>query len=536
MTAERAVVVPPRQSPTRLHASISATGLTAGLAVVSAISLVGATSASATPAPVSVSVSVGHSVAAGTPGSASPLAKPQPVRAVRVLRFPSASSATVSWLPPAAATPRPTSYLVRASAPNSTTRFGPWLRTSVSSRLVQGLAAGAVHRVQVVAKSAAGQSVATTVAFRQPASPSPDRRPKPNPPTPVVRSVLDFGAKGDGATDDSAAIQSALASMRSGETLVFPAGRTFAHSQSLSVVVSGTRLTGGGVLLATDEQNSKLLVRRVNNTTIDNLTIQVDAATRRWSEYEKMGIVLLETTGSKISDVTIDGTGSAGLYVGRSGNFQLNRIAVRNAKADSIHITEGSHDGVVNDAVVANSGDDGISIVSYRDGNPPVTNVTINNPRLIGQVWGRAFAVVGGTNITWRNIHAEGSSSASVYIAAEREWNTLNSHNILVDGGSIVAANRHASVDHGAVMIYNSAGGVNSNITVRNLNITGTRAGAARQVAIINNGGTHKQVNLRNITVTGGPTVFWTNSPAAAFNLSGWSHNGALIPDRLGWR
>ena len=69
MTAERAVVVPPRQSPTRLHASISATGLTAGLAVVSAISLVGATSASATTAPVSVSVSVsvsvGHSVAAG---------------------------------------------------------------------------------------------------------------------------------------------------------------------------------------------------------------------------------------------------------------------------------------------------------------------------------------------------------------------------------------------------------------------------------------------------------------------------------------
>ena len=85
-------------------------------------------------------------------------------------------------------------------------------------------------------------------------------------------------------------------------------------------------------------------------------------------------------------------------------------------------------------------------------------------------------------------------------------------------------------------VLHTQAGGVNSNITVRNLNITGTRAGAARQVAIINNGGTHKQVNLRNITVTGGPTVFWTNSPAAAFNLSGWSHNGALIPDRLGWR
>ncbi len=476
-----------------------------------------------------------------TPSKAATSLKPTAVRAVRVLRFPTSSSAVITWSPTTPTTTRGLSFLVRTSKPNSATQFGRWLPTRATASLVTGLAAGAVHRFQVVARTAAGRSIAATLTFRQPTIASPGGRPKPNPtpvprPTPVVVSVSDFGAKGDGVTDDTAAIQRALASMHSGETLVFPAGRTFVHASSLSVVASGTRLTGGGVLLASDERNSKLLVRRVNNTTIDNLTFKVQRTTRRWAEYEKMGIVLLETNGSRISDVTIEGTGSAGLYVGKSRYFALNRIAVKNSRADSIHITEGSHDGVINDPVVTNSGDDGVSIVSYRDGSPPVTNVTINNPRLTGQVWGRAFAVVGGTNIAWHNIYAEGSSGASVYIAAEREWNTLNCTNIMVDGGSIVAANRNAAVDHGAVMMYNSAGGLNSNITIRNLNITDTRADAARQVALIDNGGSHRRVSLRNITVTGGPTTFWTDGVAANYNLVGWSKDGVDLPDRLGWR
>jgi hypothetical protein len=518
MTAERDHAVSGREAERRLRVIAAV-----GLAVVAASSLVGANAAAA---------------ASNTRTITTTIAKPQQVRGLRVAGFPAATSALLTWAPASPLAASSISYLVRTSLPNSATRFGPWLPTRGSSRLLVGLAAGASHRVQVVARTSVGKSAAATLAFRQPVAPAPDRRPLPIPqvPTPGVLSVLDFGAKGDGVTDDNVAIQRALGSMKPGQTLVFPAGRTFAHSSNLNVLVPGTRLTGGGTLLATDEQNSKFQIRRVNNTTIDNLSFKVERATRRWTEYEKMGLVLLETIGSRISDVTIDGTGSAGLYVGRSSNFHLNRVVVTNTKADSIHITEGSHDGVVNDAVVANSGDDGISIVSYRDGNPAVTNIAINNPRLIGQVWGRAFAVVGGTNIAWRNIYAENSSSAGVYIAAEREWNTLNSRNILIDGGAIVGANQTASVDHGAVMIYNSAGGVNSDITVRDLNIVRTRASAARQVAIIDNGGSHRRVNLRNVTITGGPTAFWTNGPASAFNLTGWSLNGTSLPDRLGWR
>ncbi|SFQ30440.1 Nitrous oxidase accessory protein NosD, contains tandem CASH domains [Amycolatopsis arida] len=60
-------------------------------------------------------------------------------------------------------------------------------------------------------------------------------------------NVVDVGAVGDGRTDDTAAIQRALAGAAEGTTVVFPGGRTFALSGGLAV---GRRLvlTGGGVL------------------------------------------------------------------------------------------------------------------------------------------------------------------------------------------------------------------------------------------------------------------------------------------------
>ena len=68
------------------------------------------------------------------------------------------------------------------------------------------------------------------------------------------------------------------------------------------------------------------------------------------------------------------------------------------------------------------------------------------------QTWGRAFSVVGGTNITYRNVYAERSSAAAIYIAAEANWHTYPVSNILADGATINYANQTAAVDHGAVM------------------------------------------------------------------------------------
>ncbi|SOD30557.1 Pectate lyase superfamily protein [Variovorax sp. YR752] len=62
-----------------------------------------------------------------------------------------------------------------------------------------------------------------------------------------VVSVKDFGAKGDGSTDDTAAIQAAINSFSSGGTLYFPAG-TYMISSQLNSTVNGLVFEGAGYL------------------------------------------------------------------------------------------------------------------------------------------------------------------------------------------------------------------------------------------------------------------------------------------------
>lgn len=58
-------------------------------------------------------------------------------------------------------------------------------------------------------------------------------------------NVKDFGAKGDGTTDDAAAIQAAVNAITAGGTLFFPAG-TYKISTSINVTSNGVRLLGAG--------------------------------------------------------------------------------------------------------------------------------------------------------------------------------------------------------------------------------------------------------------------------------------------------
>jgi hypothetical protein len=61
-------------------------------------------------------------------------------------------------------------------------------------------------------------------------------------------NVTDFGAKGDGVTDDYAAIVAAKAAMPSNGTIVFPPG-TYAYNTSLNLLGTNLKLYGPGAIL-----------------------------------------------------------------------------------------------------------------------------------------------------------------------------------------------------------------------------------------------------------------------------------------------
>lgn len=350
--------------------------------------------------------------------------------------------------------------------------------------------------------------------------------------------VGSFGARGNGVADDTAALQKALDALRAGDRLVFPAGKTFRHNDVLTVRVAGVRLSGPGTLLATNEARSSFHIDADNVVVDGGLTFKIAATTRRWDAYEQMRLRISGHRGVVLRRVLVDGSAAAGIYIGNgASHYLLEDVTVQNTRADGIHNTGAAHDGVIRRPILRNVGDDGVAVVSYeRDaGGTPCRNITIESPRFYGNTWGRAFSVVGGKDITFRDVYAENSNAASVYIAVEvAPWFTCASRRIRVLGGTIRNANASATVDHGAVLIYSGRSGMsNDDIMISDLKITDTNPRASRQVGVL---GEANRVTLRSFVFSGGPAnLFSTNAPADRYNTTGWTRV-VPEPDHIGYR
>ena len=438
---------------------------------------------------------------------------------------------------------------LRVSSPNCTSRF----TVKVSPATVAGQVTTASTRrwtPRPTPKPATTTTTPAPVPTTTTSTPAPVPTTTTTTPAPVpttttttpatpTYSVLSFGAVGNGVADDTAAIQKALNSLKAGDTLVFPAGYTFTHSAVLNAMVSGTRLTGGAVILATREAASAFHLGG-NDMTVDNLTFRMGTTTQRWGTFEQMKLrVGWGTSNITISNVTIDGSAAAGLYIGGVTGFAVTDVTVQNTRADAIHMTGGSSNGTVVRPIVRNPGDDGVAIVSYKNDGAVSHNITVTSPRLYGQKWGRAFTVVGGTDITETDVYSDSSNAAAIYVAAESSYNTYGNTRVTFDGGTLVNSNTNATVDHGAVMVYSdqAADTPNTDVTVKNLTIKDTRLTASRQVGVIQYGAAvQTRLTFSNITIVGGNKwLFGTNAPATSINRSGWTWNGVAVANVLGW-
>jgi len=127
------------------------------------------------------------------------------------------------------------------------------------------------------------------------------------------------------------------------------------------------------------------------------LTLKAVNVTKRWNATQQHKLWLAGThTGIIVKDTTIDGSAAAGIFINGASGFTINRVTVLNSMADGIHMTNGSHHGVVRDAVVRGAGDDGVAVVSYLS-NPQATHdIQVINPKVYANTWGRGVSVVGG--------------------------------------------------------------------------------------------------------------------------------------------
>jgi hypothetical protein len=342
-----------------------------------------------------------------------------------------------------------------------------------------------------------------------------------------------FGANGTDTADDTTALQRALDALGTTNYLDVPAGKTYRHRAVLKVTRTGSWIHGAGTLLATDEEQAAIFADAANVTLDGGLTIGLTRWTKRHDNWETFGLRSLNTTGLTMLDVTMSQTE---LYLNHSAKFSLSRIAIDHSQADGLHITGGSHDGMVTDVTTTWTGDDGVAVVSYQQDGVPCSNITITRPRVLGTTWGRGISVIGGTNITYTDVYVERTSAAGIIVAAESSYQTFAPRNVSVLGGTVVKANQ-GTVGHGAVLVHSSRSDADlggkplDNVLIRNIAIRDTALAPGYNVRIgTDPGATLHRVVMSYIAITRGPaTALNTNQGPSALTTHYWKHDGTLV-------
>src|SRR5713226_10405647 len=87
--------------------------------------------------------------------------------------------------------------------------------------------------------------------------------------TPPI-NVMDYGATGNGTTDDTAAINSAIAALQPGDTLSFPCG-TYLTTSQLTINTSNVTVDGGSCAIIRNTASGTIMVIGVSGNSIPNV-------------------------------------------------------------------------------------------------------------------------------------------------------------------------------------------------------------------------------------------------------------------------
>jgi hypothetical protein len=305
----------------------------------------------------------------------------------------------------------------------------------------------------------------------------------------------------------------------------------FLHGGVLKVRVPGVHIDGNGATLqATSDATSavQILADGVELTNI-RLTAPSEGPRMLGTDQHKL---VIAGNGVTVSNVTIVGSAAAGIFVNGAQNFGIHHVSIDGTRADGIHMTNGSGNGVVDDVQTDRTGDDAVAVVSYKsDGSRchdiVVTNVTVGSTR-----WGRGMTVVGGTNVTMRNFKIANTSAAGIYVATEgNPYYTQSVDHVSISDGSITTANQNPTVVHGAILVAaENAGTAITDVSISNIAVAGTTPTAGRDVAVIADGGSVSGVAIQGIALDDTKlTPFDSNVPSGSYTLSNWTAGGSPI-------
>ena len=267
----------------------------------------------------------------------------------------------------------------------------------------------------------------------------------------VVITPEQFGANGDDALDDSAALQNALRSCAAQCTLQLTAGKWYRvawgigsnavlHLDRPNVQLRGNGTNGGIYVVMTDEQqqcsftggsptgnpscaqtNGQAIHLAAPNTDIINVTVTTNTRYRSAGNPQGAGLWV----DSVEHDICGNRFEYAPFYLRGASNYRIIGNAIFRAYADPIHQTDSSStetkrigNAIVQWNHIAQSGDDGIAVVDRGVTN--MSGYTITDNIVQDGYWGRGIGIDGADNVTVaRNTVLRQVMAASILVHAD---------------------------------------------------------------------------------------------------------------------
>jgi hypothetical protein len=261
--------------------------------------------------------------------------------------------------------------------------------------------------------------------------------------TPPIVRVDDYGARGDGVSDDSAAIRRALDALPGGGTLVFTAGKVYFKRDLIEVRSPAVKLWGYGATIYSAVTDSELAQRgaariaihlAAPETALYGLSLLSNQRMRAIGHPNLAGIYL-SSIDQEVIDARLE---YCGIFVRMAQRFSIARNIVYRSNADGIHVTTGSSGGKVLGNVVRETGDDMIAVVNYGLGEPSVGDILIEGNDVAGQYWGRGISVVGGHDVIIRgNKVARTPFGAGILVHSEVSFRTANVRRVRVEDNHV---------------------------------------------------------------------------------------------------
>ena len=246
-------------------------------------------------------------------------------------------------------------------------------------------------------------------------------------PAPSGINVKDYGAMGNGSTDDTAAINRAITACPSGGTVNVPDG-TYMINALLSVnlksnmtfnMSSGAKLTA----ISNDADTYNIIfLYNVSNVTVNGGTLQGERATHNGSSGEwGMGLTISGGSNIVIDGVTAKDCWGDGFYNDGGGSLAHN-LTFQNVTADNnrrVGLTlENTNGAIIRNSTFKNTNGTipqaGIDFEPYEE-SQIVTNITVNDNNFTGntsygfEIWA-GFGPVSNVSGSGNNFSANGEN------------------------------------------------------------------------------------------------------------------------------